>query len=181
MNSTDRSLKEKSIVFIGFMGAGKTTIGKFVANKLSREFIDIDHKIEAESNMTTSAFFKTYGEQAFRQKEKNLISQFSSQPGKVISVGGGAFLQKEVQQICLANCLVIFLDVTWDSWKERLHLLIDSRPVLQGKSTKEIEELFYNRQNIYSKHHLKVQTATLNSEETADYIVKLLQSDEVYK
>lgn len=77
--------------------------------------------------------------------------------------------------------MVIFLDVTWDSWKNRLHLLMDSRPVLQGKSEEEIKELFYNRQSIYSKHHLKVQTDTLDSEETADYIVGLLQSAEVYK
>lgn len=180
MNSTDKSLIEKSIVFIGFMGAGKTTIGKLVANKLSREFIDIDKEIETEYNMTTSAFFKTYGEKAFRQKEKSLISQFSTQPDKIISVGGGAFLQEEVQQNCLSNCMVIFLDVTWDSWKKRLHLLMDSRPVLQGKSEEEIKELFYNRQSIYSKHHLKVQIDTLDSEEAADYIVGLLQSADVY-
>jgi len=167
--------REKSIVFIGFMGAGKTTIGKLVAKKLYRDFIDIDKEIETESNMTTTEFFKTYGEEVFRETEKSLISHFSNQPLKIISVGGGAFLQKEVQQICLSNCIVIFLDLTWESWKERIHLLMDSRPVLQGKSLVEMKELFNSRQKIYSMHDLKVQTDKLDSEEVADYIVKSLK------
>lgn len=176
MNSMERSLREKSIVFIGFMGAGKTTIGKLVSKKLSRDFIDIDHEIESAYNMTTSEYFKTYGEQAFRQKEKRLITQFSNQPGKIISVGGGAFLQKEVQEICLSNCLVIFLDLPWESWKERIPLIMDSRPVLQGKTLKEIKELFTSRQKIYSMHHLKVKIDKLGSEAAADYIVDLLKT-----
>ncbi|MEH7136281.1 shikimate kinase, partial [Priestia megaterium] len=90
-------------------------------------------------------------------------------------VGGGAFLQEEIQKICLSNCIVFFLDLSWDSWKERISLIIDSRPVLQGRSLEDIEELFYTRQAIYSNHHSKVETDNLDIEEVANYIVDSLK------
>ena len=170
------SLREKSIVFIGFMGVGKTTIGEAVAKKLNREFIDIDKEIEKEYNMSCTEIFKKFGEKAFREKEKEVISNFSNQPLKILSLGGGAFLQEEIQKVCLNNCIVFYLDLSWDSWKDRISLLIDSRPVLQGKSLEEIKELFYDRQKIYSAHHHKVTTDQLDAEEVADYIVNTLQS-----
>jgi len=70
----------------------------------------------------------------------------------------------------LANSLVFFLDLSWDSWKERISLIIDSRPVLQNKSLEQIEELYYSRQPAYSLHNSKVQTDNLNVDEIAEYI-----------
>jgi len=67
------SLREKSIVFVGFMGVGKTTIGKIVAKKLSRDFIDIDEVIEKEFGMPTTKIFEQFGEKTFREKEKSII------------------------------------------------------------------------------------------------------------
>ncbi|PLS05839.1 shikimate kinase [Neobacillus cucumis] len=168
-------LKEMSIVFIGFMGVGKTTIGKAVAKKLYRDFIDIDAEIEKEYGMPTSQIFNQIGEKAFREKEKSVITNLCSQKMKVISLGGGAFLQEEIKQVCLENCLVIFLDLSWENWKDRISLIIDSRPVLQGKSLDEIEELFYKRQEIYAVHHSKVSTDNQDAEEIAEYIVESLK------
>ncbi|WP_019241726.1 MULTISPECIES: shikimate kinase [Bacillus] len=175
MISRDTSLREKNIVFIGFMGVGKTTIGKLVAKKLYRSFVDIDEVIEAEYGMKCSEIFNTIGEKAFRTKEKEVISHYCQQKSKIISVGGGAFLQEEVRNICLSTSIVIFLDLSWDSWKERIHLIIDSRPVLQGKTIEEIEELFYARQKIYAVHNSRVQTDHQDIEEVADYIVESLK------
>lgn len=170
------SLREKSIVFIGFMGVGKTTIGERVAKKLYRDFVDIDKEIEKEYNMPTSEIFKTVGEKVFREKEKSMISDYSQQSLKIISVGGGAFLQEEIRNICLTNCLVFFLDLSWDSWKERINLIIDSRPVLQGKTLEEIETLFYERQEIYSLYHSKVNIDNQEVEDVADFIVESLKT-----
>ncbi|TWI54087.1 shikimate kinase [Halalkalibacter nanhaiisediminis] len=175
MTNNHVSPREKSIVFIGFMGVGKTTIGKLVAQKLYRTFIDIDEEIEKEYGMPTQQIFQKIGEKAFREKEKSLIQKFCTQKLKIISVGGGAFLQKEIRDICLTNCTVIALDISWDSWKERLNVIIDSRPVLQGRSMEEIEELFYKRQEIYSAHNSKLVTDNLNVEEIADYITDSLK------
>ena len=176
MAYNDISLREKSIVFIGFMGVGKTTIGEMVAKKLYRDFVDIDQEIEKEFNMPTSQIFKEHGETFFRQKEKEVISRLSQQRLIIISLGGGAFLQEEIQEICLSNCIVFFLDLSWDSWKERISLIIDSRPVLQGRSLEDVEKLFYDRQAIYSNHHSKVETDNLDIEEVANYIVDSLKT-----
>lgn len=165
----------QSIVFIGFMGVGKTTIGQKVARKLYRDFIDIDQEIEKEFNMPTTEIFKKFGEKAFREKEKNVIESLSQQQLKIISVGGGAFLQEDIRNICLSNCIVFYLDLSWEYWKERIGLLIDSRPVLQSRTLEEIEELFYTRQEIYSYHHSKVNTNDLDVDEVADFIVDSLK------
>ncbi|WP_249871271.1 shikimate kinase [Oceanobacillus saliphilus] len=172
----DVSLREQSIVLIGFMGVGKTTIGRAVAKKLYRDFIDIDEEIEKKFNMPTSEIFKMYGEKTFRQTEKETIIHACKQKLKIISVGGGAFLQEEIRDACLSHCIIFFLDLSWDSWKERISLLIDSRPVLQGKTIDEIQQLFYDRQPIYEDHHSRVITDNLVEDEVADYITDSLKT-----
>jgi shikimate kinase len=76
MKNNQMSLREKSIVFIGFMGSGKTTVGQLVAKKLYRSFIDIDQEIEKQFEMSTAEIFKTFGEKTFRDKEKEIITFF---------------------------------------------------------------------------------------------------------
>lgn len=168
-------LKEQSIVLIGFMGVGKTTVGKRLAQKLYRDFIDIDEEIERRFQMPPKEIFAKYGEETFRHYEKEIISEMCHKRLKVISLGGGAFLQKEIQDVCLATSTIFFLDLSWDSWKDRISLLIDSRPVLQGKNMDEIKELFYERQPIYEQHHSRVLTDDQEVEEVADYIVDSLK------
>jgi shikimate kinase len=175
MRNHELPLREKSIVFVGFMGVGKTTIGKQVAKKLYRDFVDIDELIEKEFEMPTTKIFETFGEKTFREREQSIIIGLSKQPLHVISVGGGAFLNEEIRKACLANCLVFYLDLPWDSWKERISLIIDSRPVLQNKSLDQIEELFYSRQSAYSLYNSKVNTDNRNAEEVAEYITESLK------
>ncbi len=175
MNNLERPLKEQNIVFIGFMGVGKTTIGKQVAKKLDRDFVDVDAVIEEEFGMPPTQIFQEFGEKAFRNREKEIIRDLCQTKLKVLSLGGGAFLQEEIRDMCLANSIVIFLDLSWEKWKDRISLIIDSRPVLQGRTIEEIEKLYYERQQIYALHHLKVQTDNQTEEEVANYIVDSLK------
>jgi len=169
---TDRtSVKEKSLVFIGFMGVGKTTVAQLVAKKLYRDFIDIDMEIEKEYNMATTEIFKLIGEEKFREKEKEYVLHYCKQPLKVISLGGGAFMQEEIRETCLEHSIVFYLDISWDSWKERLHMLVDSRPVLQNKSIEDIETLFHERKKTYEEHNSAFMTDNIDAEEVADYII----------
>ena len=170
---------EKNIILIGFMGAGKTTIGKLLAEKLNRKFIDIDEEIEKEFAMPVSEIFNKMGERTFREKEKGLIIQLCEQKKRIISLGGGAFLQEEIRNVCLTSSIVIFLDISWESWEDRISLIINTRPVLQGKTIVEMEELFYQRQEIYSHHHFKVKTDNLDIEEIANTIVKIVKTGEL--
>ena len=156
------------------MGAGKTTIGKLVAEKLGRPFIDTDEKIEKEYGMPVSEIFKQLGEKQFREKEKTLITKLSEKRLQVLSLGGGAFLQEEIREACLTNCIVIYIHLPWECWQKRIPLIIDSRPVLQGKSIDEIKELFEKRLAIYSHHHIKIEAENMDPEEIAKQIMDQL-------
>lgn len=159
------------------MGVGKTTIGKLVAEELLRPFVDIDEEIEKEYGMPVSQIFKEIGEKAFRDREKQIIAELAQQERKVISLGGGAFLQEEIRKICLSSCIVIHLDLSLESWKERLSLIFDSRPVLHGKSIGEMEELYNNRQEIYALHHVKISTDNQSADNIAEQIINTLSTE----
>lgn len=169
-------IREKNIAFIGFMGSGKTTIGQLVAKKLYRDFIDIDQEIERMYQMPVSQIFKELGEAHFRKVERELIVSLCKNTRiKVLSLGGGAYLQEEVRKACLEYCIVYFLDLSWESWKQRIPLIIDSRPILQNKSLDEIEQLFLSRQSAYNIHHSKISTSDIDAETAADHIVQSLK------
>lgn len=167
-----QNTENKNIIFIGFMGAGKTTVGKLVAEKLNRQFIDTDELIEEEFKMPPSQIFKVYGEKVFREKEKSLITSLNEEKNLVLSLGGGAFLQEDIRTVCLSKATVILLDISFECWKERLDLIIDSRPVLHGKTIEEMEQLYNNRREIYSNHQLKISTDNKSPEQIADEILE---------
>lgn len=168
-------IREKSLVFIGFMGVGKTTVAQIVAKKLYRDFIDIDEEIEKEFGIPTTDIFKQIGEKEFRKKEKEYVLHYCKQPLKIISLGGGAFLQDEIREVCLDHAIVFYLDISWEAWKDRLHLLVDSRPILQDKSIEDIEILFNDRKETYAMHNSKVDTDESDQETVADYIIDSLK------
>lgn len=177
MQPQEIPVREKNIVFIGFMGVGKTTIGRIVAKKLYRDFIDIDEEINQLTGLTPTDIFKLYGEEKFRQIERETIVRVcTSSRLKVIALGGGAYMQEEVRRVCLENCLVLFIDLSWDSWKHRLPLILDSRPVLQNKTLDEIERLFWKRKNAYSLHNSRIPTDNRDPEQISDQIVESIKT-----
>lgn len=177
MHSTKEiPLQERNIVLIGFMGAGKTTVGQLVAQKLCRDFIDVDHEIERAFQMTIPEIFKRFGEKTFRKKEREIVIDYCYKSRlKVISLGGGAFLQEPIRKACLETSMVILLHLSWEAWKDRLELIMDHRPLLQNRSLEEIEQLFRKRQQAYAMHHSKIHTDGMKPEEVADRIVQSLQ------
>lgn len=163
---------QSTIVLIGFMGVGKTTVGQVLARKTGRPFTDTDDRIvDAFSGMTIPEIFRIYGEAAFREKEQEVIAALVREKGGVLSLGGGAFKQTKIRNLCLREATVVYLDMTYDKWKERLADLMDSRPLLQGKSDEEIEALFYERRSLYQDHHIHVRTDDLSPEEVAEAIL----------
>ncbi|WP_164219586.1 shikimate kinase [Virgibacillus sp. YIM 98842] len=167
--------KEKSIVLIGFMGVGKSTIGRELAKKYKRKFIDIDLEIEKIYGMKTTEIFNKYGENAFREKEKELSGYYARQPGFIVSLGGEAFMNEEIRSICVSCSLIIYLDLSWEYWKYRISILVDSRPILQKKSMKEIKALFHLRKKIYHKHHIKINMDDLNIEDAVTAVIEALE------
>lgn len=167
--------KEQSIVLIGFMGVGKSTIGKELAKKFRRNFIDIDMEIEKIYGMETTEIFRTYGEKSFRAKEKELSIYYAKQPGYIISLGGGAFMNEEIRSVCLSYGLIIYLDLSWEYWKDRISILVDTRPMLQEKTLEEIRTLFHERKEIYRNHHVKINMDDLNIEDTVTAVMEALE------
>ncbi|SIS54689.1 shikimate kinase [Salimicrobium flavidum] len=165
---------EKSIALIGFMGVGKTTVGSFLSEKLNRKFIDVDKEIERHHNMKIRDMFATYGESMFREEEKKFITYYAKQPGVILSLGGGAFLQQEIKNICMEECLVLFLDISWETWRERLDELMEDRPVLRNKTEEEIKDLFEERKSVYAAHHERILTDDYTEEEVTETIIHQL-------
>jgi shikimate kinase len=166
----------KNIVLIGFMGVGKTTIGRLVAQQTNREFIDMDEQIEQHFKMPIVEIFKTLGEEQFREAESSIIKYWCMNTElKVFSLGGGAFMRAETRELCLATSIVVYLDLSFDTWKERVNQLMNTRPILQNKSLAEIEELYYKRKYFYDLSHVTIKTDGMNADEVSVQMVELLK------
>src|SRR5699024_8297287 len=175
MQEKQHSPADKSIVFIGFTGVGRTTVAQLVARTSHRKFIDIDEQLESAFAMPITEIFQQYGEEKFREKEKELSIHHSKQGMQVISLGGGAFIQKEIRDTCLQSAIVVHLDIEWENWQRRIPLLMDSRPILQERTKEEIAELFQARKAIYNQNHLTIATDEHAPEAVAQLVIEALQ------
>ncbi len=105
---------KKLIFFIGMMGAGKTTIGRILAQRIGWDFIDMDQEIVRETGTPISEIFRTRGEPEFRRIESELLARLCSRERTVIATGGGVILDSRNQKLLAENGLVIYLRVTAD-------------------------------------------------------------------
>ncbi|MBN6188875.1 shikimate kinase [Aneurinibacillus sp. BA2021] len=175
-HGTQRTGTNKNIVLIGFMGAGKTTVGRMLAEKLGRTFIDSDQEVEAIEGMPISRLFKEKGEAYFREAERKLITRLCTQQhGNVLSLGGGAYLQEEIKNVCLTHGIVVFLSISWDAWMNRYASLIDERPILQNRTLEEVRALFDARQAAYAAHHLIVHIDEQRPEDIVAFLLRELK------
>lgn len=168
----------ENIVIIGFMGVGKSTLGQMLAEELHWNFIDLDQVIEEEFGCSIPEIFEIWGEQAFRDKERELATQLCSASSRhnVIALGGGAFAQEVIREHCMAQCAVVLLDLSWEEWKSyRLPKVSDTRPLLQHRSIEGIEQLFHRRRQLYS-HHYRFSIDGMSPEEAVQQILADLMS-----
>ena len=158
---------KNNIILIGFMGSGKSTLGKRLAEVLNYKFIDTDLEIEKKEGRTISQIFKEEGEVYFRDLETVIIREFlEEEKGKVISVGGGLPLRQENREILQMLGTVIYLKTTSETIYERLKE-DTSRPLLQTEDPKKrIKELMEEREEKYREaSHIILQTDSKQIEE----------------
>ena len=133
-----------NIVFIGMPGVGKSTIGKQLAKRLKRKYVDIDELIVLQEQKSINEIFNDFGEKYFREKEQEIIKQYSLQQGLIICCGGGVILQEQNIENLKRNGKIILLNRDLDK------IIIDNqRPLLKNKN--DLKLLFEKRWDLYKK------------------------------
>lgn len=156
------------VFLIGYMGVGKTTIGKRLANLMDIPFIDLDQSIEESNEMSVSKIFSEKGEAYFRQRELEELHHFiKEQDSFILSTGGGTVMIEGAMDLMLKNGIVVWLDLPLKMILDRLKQKKD-RPLLEGKKGRELEAFveahFAERQGQYARAHIKFDASDLNSE-----------------
>jgi shikimate kinase len=164
--------KKKNIVLIGFMGTGKTTVGKILAKKLGMNFVDVDELIEKTAGLKISAVFARFGEAYFRDIETEIIKSITKDSSQVIATGGGAVLRDENLNALKSNgvvfCLTASEELIFDRIKDN-----NERPLLQVENPKEkIKELLAKRMPRYMMADFIINTDGLTQEEVSEKIIK---------
>lgn len=138
-----------NIVLCGFMGSGKTTIGRVLARYSGYEFVDMDHYIEQQQGMKIPEIFERYGEPEFRRIETQACKALGAGDRRIIATGGGALLREENAQALRVNGTIFFLDPPFHAILSRLRASKTPRPVIQGKTDEEIRAIYESRISRY--------------------------------
>ncbi len=138
------------LVLIGFMGAGKTTIGRCLAETLQRPFYDIDDEVEASTGKTITTIFAERGETAFREIEGAiLVSVVAIRPPAVIASGGGVVLRRSNRVLLRENAVTVFVDPPFDTIWNNIEHRRAHRPVANGKTREDLVNLHSQRSELY--------------------------------
>ncbi|MCD6229005.1 MAG: shikimate kinase [Candidatus Omnitrophica bacterium] len=168
---------DKNVYIVGFMGTGKTTVGKLLAKRLNRKFIEMDEEIEKRENKKIVDIFSSYGESYFRKVEKEVLKEIAGRNNLVVSCGGGIVIDRENLQILKTTgipiCLEASVEVIYERTKNYTH-----RPLLNvADPKKKIEELLVYRAPFYQQISLRVDTSGLNPSQVVDKIMEILKDD----
>ncbi|MDN5346852.1 MAG: shikimate kinase [Clostridia bacterium] len=131
------NFRGKSIILIGFMGTGKTIVGRLLAERLGREFIDTDELVEEAMGLSIPLIFRRYGESRFRAEEKAAVARATARQGAVIATGGGAVLDPENVARLKEAGVIIWLQATPEAIFERTGRG-EGRPLLEGRHSVEV-------------------------------------------
>lgn len=164
----------KNIVFLGMMGSGKTTIGKLISKRLEYSFFDVDKEIEKKTKSKIKDIFELKGENFFRKIEKKMTLSILKKKMCVISLGGGAFLNREIRKEILNNHLSIWLKWDEDTLIKRIKNS-KKRPVVVNLDENEIRKLSKERNKYYSKASIKIKCDNLSKSELLNKIIKLYE------
>lgn len=167
-------LQDRVIVFVGLMGAGKTAIGKRVAQLLGLPFVDSDHEIEAVSRMTIPELFEAYGEPEFRALEQRVIERLLREGPCVVSTGGGAFMNAQTRNAIAARGVSLWLKAELDLLMERVGRN-QNRPLLKNPDPRGVmQRLMDERYPVYAQADITMETRDANREIIADEALQAL-------
>jgi shikimate kinase len=170
---TDREIF-RGAVLVGFMGAGKSSVGKELAGRLGAEFVDVDDRIEAAAGRTVRDIFSSEGEGTFREMERDAIREAVSVPGRILATGGGAFADAGNRRLLKAYAPVFYLRISPDTVFERL-AGDPTRPLLAGAADAgAVREILKSREPAYAEADFTVVAERRTVAQVADAVMKLL-------
>jgi shikimate kinase len=168
----------KRIILIGYMGAGKTTLGKALARVTKRPFYDLDQYIESRTHKTIPQIFAEKGETGFREVEKNMLHEVAEFEDVIISCGGGTPCFSDNMDYLNQQGETVFLRATPEVLKEHLLMGKTQRPLIQGKSPDEligfIEENLQKRLPFYSKAKHIIDISVIHTQEQINNYANLI-------
>ncbi len=164
----------KTIVLVGLMGAGKTTVGRRLARKLHLPFVDSDHEIEKAACLSVAEIFELFGEDEFRSGERRVIERLLKGKAKILATGGGAYMNAATRALIKENAITVWIKVDVPLLVERTSLR-DTRPLLKNGNRLEIlTRLADERYPVYSEADITAVSAQGSHDIVVDEIIGLL-------
>src|SRR3954447_3701744 len=170
------ALGRRSVVLVGMMGAGKSSIGRRLASRLGMGFVDADAEIEAAAGMTIAEIFTSYGEPYFRSGEQRVISRLLESGPQVLATGGGAFMNAETRAAIRAKGISVWLRATLDVLTRRIKRRGD-RPLLKNADPAEtLRRLIEERDPVYAEADLTVESRDVPHETIVEEMLQGLRA-----
>ncbi|QPQ30108.1 shikimate kinase [Lysinibacillus sp. JNUCC 51] len=160
----------RKIYLVGFMGSGKSALGRRLSYLLKMPYYDMDHEIVRQQGMTIPQIFEKYGEARFREIETEFLKKFRDE-ACIISTGGGVAINAENRKIMRRSGLVFFLDATFEDIYKRIQH-DPNRPIVQSSTKEELEKLYHYRRRFYRETgHIQVLTEGRTLRQILEYLV----------
>jgi len=167
---------KRNLVLLGMMGSGKSTIGYLLSKSLNLEFCDIDLIIEKETGCKIAEIFNTKGENSFRKIEEETSIKILKLKNKVISLGGGAFLNENIRKEVLSKNISFWLDWKKDTLINRIKRN-NKRPIVNNSNEVEIKKLISKRVKIYSMANFKINCEKFSKSDITRKIVDIYEKN----
>lgn len=178
LNLKIKAMAEKRNIFlIGPMGAGKSTIGRQLAQSLGMDFVDSDTEIESRAGADISWIFDVEGEEGFRKREERILNELTQRQGTVLSTGGGSIVSKENRKYLSARGIVVYLETSIDKQVERTQR-DKKRPLLQDEDVRGVlESLAQERNPLYEEiADITLPTDEQSAKAMANRIIDLIDN-----
>lgn len=168
--------RDKTIALVGLMGAGKSSVGRRLAETLGRPFYDSDDEIEAAAGLSVTDIFELHGEEEFRRVERRVIERLLGEAPHVLGTGGGAYLNEETRALMKERAVTIWLDadleVLWKRVSRR-----DGRPLLKADNPKQVlADLLDARAPVYAEADIRIRSEEGPHTKAVDAILKALST-----
>lgn len=172
-------MKKRKIILLGFMGTGKSTVGKRLAKTLEWDFVDTDAEIEELTGSSIAEIFRRHGETRFRSEEELLIKRLREREDCVIATGGGTVLNPLNWEELSHDSMMIALYAPLDEIYRRIGYRND-RPLMKG-DREEVEALWQERQPIYSKADWVIDTTNKGIEDVVQEVIQVVKGEITYE